>query len=296
MRLTVATLNLKKGELEWGRRAPWLLQQLAEMRPDIIAFQEVDLRIDQGNWIRSRLNDLLHDPQSTTTPYVIHHIANPREQASLEAVAVMTRRPVAGHEGFDYLFRNRVAQRVLIGGDAEQLHLYNTHFHHEVGTEHDAIRLRQATQLLAWIEARSAGAPRVLVGDLNAMPGSPVLDAFGSSLTSAFEDAGLPPPTTTLSPIEEQSADIPRGISTGAVLDHIVVGGELRVIDARVVFDAPDPKHPGVYASDHVGLCATIEVGSAAQSARHSPEAPPDFAVRRTESTRMPRSSDLHMS
>ena len=44
--LTVATLNLKKGELRWGERAPLLMQQLVALRPDIIGFQSVDGFID----------------------------------------------------------------------------------------------------------------------------------------------------------------------------------------------------------------------------------------------------------
>ena len=51
--LTVATLNLKKGELRWGERAPLMFDQIARLRPDIIGFQEVDLRLDQGNYIWS---------------------------------------------------------------------------------------------------------------------------------------------------------------------------------------------------------------------------------------------------
>jgi endonuclease/exonuclease/phosphatase family metal-dependent hydrolase len=257
-RLTVATLNLKKGELEWGLRAPWMLRQLADLQPDVIGFQEVDLRLDQGNWICRRLNDLLHDAQSDHSPYVIHHIANPRENVAVEALAVMTRLPVLAHEGFDYLFRNRVAHRVRIEVDSEALDVYNTHLHHEIGPEHNAVRVRQAEQLRDWIADRSGEVLAVLVGDLNATPGTRPIRILSERMRSAYEVHHGAPPATTVSPLGAHSDIELRG--EGRVLDYIFVSDGVEVIDADLAFTEPAPEHPSVYASDHFGLVATLEV------------------------------------
>ena len=64
-----------------------------DLRPDIIGLQEVDLRIDQGNWLCRRLNDLVWDSAVDEPEYTIHHMANPRENVALEALAIMTRLP-----------------------------------------------------------------------------------------------------------------------------------------------------------------------------------------------------------
>lgn len=257
-RLTVATLNLKKGELEWGLRAPWMLRQLADLQPDVIGFQEVDLRLDQGNWICRRLNDLLHDAQSDHGPYVIHHMANPRENVAVEALAVMTRLPVLAHEGFDYLFRNRVAHRLRIdAGDAE-IDVYHTHFHHQIGPEHDQVRIRQAEQLMAWVQDRSGATPSVSVGDFNSEPGTEPIQRIAGDWRSAYEVHHGAPPATTVSPLGARSDIELRG--EDRVLDYIFVSAGVEVIDAGLAFTEPDPEHPSVYASDHFGLIATLEL------------------------------------
>jgi hypothetical protein len=44
-------------------------------------------------------------------------------------------------------------------------------------------------------------------------------------------------------------------------LDYIWVRGPIRVTDARLVFDRPDPDDPTLYPSDHVGVAARLEIG-----------------------------------
>src|SRR5438132_3657383 len=107
-----------------------MMRQLVELRPDIIGFQEVDLRIDQGNWLCRRFNDLIWHNRGAPI-YRIHHMANPRENVALEALAIMTHLPAVAHNGFDYLIRNRVAHCVRIDMAGAELDFYNTHFHHE---------------------------------------------------------------------------------------------------------------------------------------------------------------------
>ena len=44
-------------------------------------------------------------------------------------------------------------------------------------------------------------------------------------------------------------------------LDYIWVRGAVKVVDARLVFDRPDPEDPTLYPSDHLGLAAHLEIG-----------------------------------
>jgi hypothetical protein len=57
--VAVAVLNLNKGVDRWGERAVLVARGLARLPPDVNGFQEVDLHIDQGNWLCRRVNDLL---------------------------------------------------------------------------------------------------------------------------------------------------------------------------------------------------------------------------------------------
>jgi hypothetical protein len=45
-------------------------------------------------------------------------------------------------------------------------------------------------------------------------------------------------------------------------VDYIFVDPNIKVNECDVVLDRPAPDDPTLYPSDHVGLCATLEVGS----------------------------------
>jgi len=279
--ITVATLNLRKGEARWGERAPLLMRQLAELRPEVIGFQEIDLRIDQGNWIRRRFNDLTEGMGSRETwetsgawlgesanavneapapgEPVIYHVSNPRDRVTVEALGIMTTLAVVAHEGLDYLFRNRVAHRVRVAVGGRFLDFYNTHFHHEQDAAGNAVRKEQAAKLVAWMDGHGWDVPKVLVGDFNSPPGTRPIRIISERLASSFAvfhgaepDATIPTP---LIPPDEWPADWPRGVT----VDYIFVSPSLRVTDARLVFDQPDASDPALYPSDHYGLAATIE-------------------------------------
>lgn len=253
--LRIATLNLKKSELRWEERAPLVAQQLAELRPDIIGFQEVDLSIDQGNWLCGQLNNLI-SAENEPPGFHIHHMANPRERVTLEALAIMTHLPIIAHEGCDYLFRNRVAHRVRVqaaGGD-NTLDLWNTHFHHEQDEPGNAAREEQARKLSSWIDTYSADCPTVLVGDFNCVPGSQPLCTIGERLMSVFASLGREAPATCPTPLETKP------YPGRWPLDHVFASPQVRVLDAGLAFDQPAPDDPTLYCSDHFGLIASIEL------------------------------------
>lgn len=249
--LTVATLNVKKGELRWKERAPLLVRQLVALKPDIIGFQEIDLRIDQGNWICSRANGFLSAAGAPT--YRIHHMANPRENVALEALVIMTHLPVLVHEGFDYLIRNRVAHFIRIGtSGGGTLDFWNTHFHHEQDDAGHKMRQEQAERLCAWINVRSHGSPVVLVGDFNCVPGTRPARTIGEHLASVFDALGREAPVTCPTPLAQKP------YPGQFAIDHIFTSREVRILDSGLAFNEPAKDDPTLYASDHYGLFATI--------------------------------------
>jgi endonuclease/exonuclease/phosphatase family metal-dependent hydrolase len=253
--VTVATLNLKKGELRWGERAPLIMRQLVELRPDIVGFQEVDLRLDQGNWLCKRFNDLIWEPGAPQ--YRIHHMANPRENVVLEALAIMTHLSVVGHQGYDYLVRNRVAHRVRVDAGGVALDVWNTPLHHVQDAEGNELRLRQAETLLRWMERDGDDVPKVLVGDFNAPPGTPPIALLKEHLRSAHEALhGDEPQMTWPSPLV---ADPP--YPGKWVVDYIFVSAQVRIVEARTAFDRPGEADPTLYPSDHFGLLARLAIG-----------------------------------
>lgn len=257
----MATLNLKKGELRWGERAPVMMAELVRLRPDIIGFQEVDLRLDQGNWLCRRFNDLIYGgsgPGEHDREYEIHHMANPRDNVALEALAIMTHLPVRRHEGMAYLIRNRVAHRITIDVSGSPVDFYNTHFHHELDAQGHEWRLLQAERLVEWMDRDGWSVPTVLAGDFNCPPGTKPIRILGERLVSAHVALHGREPHHTLTPMASiiRGQDPPEGL----VVDYIFVSPDVKVVQAGVFCDSPDASNASLYPSDHVGLYASIEV------------------------------------
>lgn len=255
----VATLNLSKGENRWDERAPLLIEQLVELRPDIIGVQEVDLRIDQGNWLCRRLNDLVSDSEMDKPEYTVHHMVNPRDRVTLEALAIMTRLPVRAHEGLDYLIRNRVAHRLRVEADGAPIDFYNTHFHHVQDPEGHEMRLAQSRKLIEWMDGHGWESPKVLVGDFNSLPSGPPILLIEETMRSTHEAVHGSEPHHTLTPMATmlKGHEPPSGI----VVDYVFVSGEVRPLEAGVCFDRQHPDDPSLYASDHLGVFASIGIG-----------------------------------
>lgn len=247
-----------------------LMRQLVELRPDIIGLQEIDLRIDQGNWLCRRFNDLLgyrwgddltYEPGSGDRQYRMYHMANPRDRVAIEALGIMTHLQVSMHEGLDYLFRNRVAHRVRVEMEGASLDFYNTHFHHEQDQQGNEVRWQQAERLVRWMGSHGWDVPKVLVGDFNSPPGSRPVRIIKELLASAHETAHGKEPEMTLPtplyPAEAWPADWPRFVT----VDYVFVSPALRLAEVGVVFDKPDESDPTLYPSDHFGLTGVIDLG-----------------------------------
>jgi endonuclease/exonuclease/phosphatase family metal-dependent hydrolase len=132
-----------------------------------------------------------------------------------------------------------------------------THLHHV--PDDDAARAGQAEALTAWLADAPATDAVIVLGDFNAEPDEPtyrrMLDA---GYRSAYAEAnGTEPSVTWPSGLQAPAMD-----TDGApgCLDYIWVRGEARVLDARLVFDRPDPADPSLYPSDHLGLAAHLEI------------------------------------
>lgn len=245
--ITVATLNLFNRLGRWGERAPLLVEQLAELQPDVIGLQEVDLVIDQGNWLVHMVNSRL-GPQE----YQIRHVTSPGRLAFVLANAVMTRLPVLAHETLDLLAGERTAQRLRLRVDSSEFDFYNTHLHHPL--EARDLRLEQARRLLAWMEERSGSRPLAAAGDFNGRPDEPAIAAMKERLRSAHESAqGSEPEKTWPTPVNTFDPDPP------GCLDYIFVRGA-RVSECRLAFDRAHPHDPTLYPSDHLGLLARLSL------------------------------------
>lgn len=247
--VTVATLNLFNRMGDWEKRAPLVIDQLEALSPDVIAFQEVDLMLDQGMWIARQINLRLKDQPH----YRIKHAASPGKRVSYHGIGTLSRLDCLEHEVLDLMTFERVAQRLLLRCGDRPFFFVNTHLHHPPEAEDE--RVAQLEYLLAWLDRDSRGLPLVIAGDFNSYVHERGVSLMKSRFRSAFESVhGQEPDKTWPTPVNDFDAS-PHG-----TLDYIYVSPEFSIREARLAFDVPAADNPGLFPSDHLGLYATVEL------------------------------------
>jgi hypothetical protein len=137
--------------------------------------------------------------------------------------------------------------------------IVNTHLDHE----HPDNRERQALQVIEWMEpAREGCAAVVLCGDFNGNPS----ESFHQLLQSKGYRSGY-----RLRHGAEPLGTWPTGIEAPLkdegpfeCLDYVYVWAaddfDMKIIDAQVYGDRPDPKDPTLYPSDHAAIKVTLRL------------------------------------
>src|SRR5690606_30456597 len=157
MKFRIVTFNHEQDHKRWEARRELVAAQLAELRPDIIALNEVCLPKRTAHWIR--------DAVVARTKAGYHLVQQTRANglAELEAEALITRFPVLETGNLDYRTRDHVALVARLGIGAAAVDVYVTHLYASRGE--DDLRLHQVRQLLGWIDRREGAAARIVCGD-----------------------------------------------------------------------------------------------------------------------------------
>jgi endonuclease/exonuclease/phosphatase family metal-dependent hydrolase len=249
MTVRVATLNLRNASDRWLERAPLLLDQFAELSPDVIGVQEIHVPTRQGEWIVRKVNERM---ARGGAPYVLHQSNKTGLQAHREGIGIITRLETIAVDSIDLRGGHRVAQRArLRADDGTEFDFYNTHLHHTA--EAADLRLAQAERILTWI-ATHDDVPSIFVGDLNATPDAPPVTSVAGRMRSAYALVhGGEPDGTVPAPLNSEW-----GVRAPKTIDYIFVDDLVTVHDARVVFDRVAPADERLSASDHYGLVADI--------------------------------------
>ena len=249
--IRVGTLNLRNTADRWPERYPLLVEQLSELSPDIIGFQELRRPSLQGRRIARGANAGVSERAAA---YRLYRQWKTGLRRFWEGLAILTELPVLAHERLDLGGGNRIAQRLRVRLDGGVLDFYNTHLHH-APDDHD-LRLRQAEHMLTWMGARG-DAPQVLVGDFNALPDDLAIQRLlgHGGLRSAFIAVhGAEPAATVPTPLSRYRDDEEK------VIDYIFVNELVAVHDAWITFDRAHDTDERLSASDHFGLAATISL------------------------------------
>lgn len=248
MRLTVATANLRNG-LALDGRHHWFLRRrataavLAGLDADVIGVQEAFGF--QARWLHRRLGRgeggyaMVGEGRSARRRGERTSVLVRR--SSLEVVDARTRwygaepdRPGTRLPGASFP-RTATLVRLRAPGGGPEVLVANTHLDEHL----DVNRVAAADQLAGWL----GDGPAIVVGDLNAEPGSPPL--------ARLHAAGL---RDVLGPDAPGTNHDFTGRTDGRRIDHVLVSPHWTVESARVVTERPGGRLP----SDHWPVVARL--------------------------------------
>ncbi|HEY8167549.1 MAG TPA: endonuclease/exonuclease/phosphatase family protein [Candidatus Limnocylindrales bacterium] len=251
----VLTLNILNMADRWPERLPLLLAEFAALQPDIAGLQEVVYVMHQDRLLGA----------AGPAQYAIRRAWSYRHDEAGNSILV--RHPLAdgllpddGHGRLDLGLSRSAGRAELALPDGLRVRIVNTHLHHMIGSEHDQVRAGQAEALLTWLAGLPPVDVTVMTGDFNADPAQPtVARVAAAGFRSAYREAnGADPDVTWPSGLRAPAMDTD---GPPACLDYVWVEGRVAVRSARLVFDRPAVEDATLFASDHRGVLAELELG-----------------------------------
>lgn len=252
----IVTINLEQDRKRWAERNKLISAGLADLRPDIISFNEVCVPIQSAKILRDAITSM------TGISYNLVQQTKVNGLSEVEGEALLTRFPIIETGNLDYQTRDMVAlvARMLI--DATPVDLYVTHLFMSRGD--DALRLFQVQQLLAWIDSRPDAAASIICGDFNATLDMP----SAARVASRFRPTQAIAPTafTPLSGVDETISH-PCWPRMDRCIDYIWVSEAIEVLASEVCLNRPASDDPTLWPSDHAGVWADLSLAAKNHSA-----------------------------
>src|SRR5262249_25308412 len=257
MLFRIATLNLEQDHKRWDARRPLIVAEIARLKPDIQAFNEICVPRQTARGLRARA------AEATGVDYALVQQTKTNGLSEVEGEALLTRFPVIETGNLDYQARDMVAlvARLLVG--ETPVDVYVTHLYKSRGE--DSLRLYQVQQLLAWIDSRER-VPAIVCGDFNA----PLTLQSASLMASRFRPTQTAP-TAFTPPQPAAPALIPLADAAGAVtppywprmdrcIDYIWLSQQIGVAASGVCFNKSNSDDPSLWPSDHAGVWADLDL------------------------------------
>lgn len=248
MILRIATLNLEQNHKCWQARRELVVQQLDELKPDMLALNEIYTPEQTGRWIQRTAADRLN------IKYTLLQQSKVGDDSRKEAEGLLTRYPVIETASLDYRSHNCVALVTRFEIDGRLLDVYVTHL--IAARVEDAARQYQAQQLLDWLRTRRDANFSVVCGDCNAAPDQPSMRL----MSGALRPTQIEP--TAFTPLQESGASPshPEWERFDRCIDYVWVTESIEVRASGLCFNRPAPDNPALWPSDHVGVWADLDL------------------------------------
>src|SRR6185312_9360435 len=249
MRFRAVTLNLEQDHKRWEARRPLIVDELASLKPDIVAFNEVCIPRQTARGLRKDVSALTGVELNLVQQTRVNGLA------PVEGEALLTRFPVVETANLDFQTRDMVALVARVVVEGMPLDVYVTHLFKSRGD--DALRLFQVQQLLGWIDTRDDIAAAIVCGDFNATIEAP----SAALMATRFRPTQTQP--TAFTPLADRDGSVshPDRPRMDRCIDYIWVSDAVRIVDSGICFDQPGGQDPSLWPSDHIGVWADLELG-----------------------------------
>ena len=237
---------------------------LAELGPDVVGLQEV----------REIPGQLPNQAETLARAGGYHHVFSPTVAfgGGHEGLAILSKAPIAEHAFLELPHVRPEERRILLSARlqtaAGNVWVHTTHLNYRL--QHGRERQDQVVAIDGAVSARAGDLPQILMGDFNARPESDeirwlrglcTLDGRRVHYQDAWERLHPGERGWTWSSANPYTAPL-RFLEPDRRIDYIFVttmrkDGRGTIHDCRIVFDQPQG---GVFASDHFGLLAEIQI------------------------------------
>ena len=250
--MKIATLNLCYNTHRWEERFPLIVQAILDHDIDLIGLQEVWTQMgnrNQAQVIADAVNQQLGEEI-----YQVFFTDSTRENSRM-GIAILSRLAVQEFNWISLPGPWRVAQLAEFSADGKEFGFINTHFHNLPAKE-ETIRMPQAKRLMEWVQAQEF--PCLIGGDFNAPPERNTIQHIKETHSSAYETIhGKEPALTCPTPLIE-----PRPTE---IVDYLFYDPTVfHVKTCELILTQPAAQDDTLYASDHYGMLAEIEMLKAA--------------------------------
>jgi endonuclease/exonuclease/phosphatase family metal-dependent hydrolase len=263
--LRFLTLNLWGAEPPLEARMAAVCNGLRELAPDVVALQEV-------REVPGALPNQAVELARTVGYHVAFAPATPFGGGH-EGLAILAREPILEHAALELPHAEEKERRILLSArvknGANAVWVHTTHLNYRLA--HGKQREDQVQAIEVACRACQTDSPQILMGDFNACPeadeirflrGQVTLAGRRSYWQDAWERMHRGVPGWTWSRANPYTAKL-AFLEPDRRLDYIFItpmrgDGRATVHSCHMVFDQPSTE--GVYASDHFGLLAEIQV------------------------------------